>query len=95
MVKMSISLADVMGDPNLSVTSSPFAPGKTIIKRASFPKGQVPRHLEKYLIRSGECRGQTGKVVGPKGQPIPKTAACVADKHGGGRRGRGRKVAEE
>ncbi len=87
-MKMSVSLADIMGDPNLSVSSSPFAPGKTIVKRASFPKGKVPAHLEKYLIRSGECKGLTGKVVGPRGQPIPKVAQCVADKHGGRRRGR-------
>lgn len=89
MVKMNVSLSDVMGDRNLSVTSSPFAPGKTIIKRASFPKGEVPAHLDKYLIRKGECKGLTGKVIGPAGQPIPKVAACVAEKHGRGRRGKG------
>ena len=86
MAKLSISLSDIMGDPNLSITSSPFAPGKVIVKRASFTKGTVPPHLEKYLIRKGECAGMTGKVVGPAGQPIPKVAQCIADKHGGRRR---------
>jgi len=81
-MKVSMSIADAMGDPRLSVTTSPFAPGKTIIKRASFPKGQTPAHLKGYLIKKGECAGQTGVVVGPKGQPIPKTAACVKEKHG-------------
>lgn len=94
MAKLSVSLADIMGDPNMSITNSPFAPGKVIIKRASFQKGTVPAHLEKYLIRKGECAGQTGKSIGPRGQPVPNTAICVAAKHGGGRR-RGRRAATE
>lgn len=94
MAKLSVSLADIMGDPNMSISNSPFAPGKVIIKRASFPKGVVPAHLRGYLIKKGECSGQTGKSIGPRGQPIPNTAACVAAKHGGGR-GRGRKSKAE
>ena len=82
-MKVDFSLASVMGDPRLSVATSPFAPGKTIIKRASFPKGQVPPHLTGYLIKSGECKGRTGVVVGPRGNPIPSTAACVKEKHAG------------
>lgn len=93
MAKLSISLASIMGDRDMSISSSPFAPGKVIIKRASFPKGIVPAHLEKYLIRKGECAGQTGKSIGPRGQPVPNTAICVANKHGG--RKRGRKAAAE
>ena len=81
-MKVDFSLAGIMADPNMSVTTSPFAPGKTIIKRASFPKGVVPRHLTGYLIKKGECAGRTGVVVGPRGNPIPGTAACVAEKHG-------------
>lgn len=77
MVKIDASLGALMGDPNLSITTSPFAPGKIILKRASFPKGQVPAHLEKYLIKKGQCSGQRGKVV-HRGKVIPKTAACVA-----------------
>lgn len=79
-MKVSFSIADAMNDPNLSVTSSPFAPGQTIIKRASFRKGQVPPHLRPYLIKKGECAGRTGVVVGPRG-PIPGAAACVMEKH--------------
>jgi hypothetical protein len=90
-VKINFSIADAMGSKNLSVTTSPFAPGKTIIKRASFPKGEVPAHLEGYTINKGECKGRTGVVVGPRGNPIPNTAACIAEKHKG--RGRGRKRA--
>ena len=92
MVKISVSMADIMSDSNLSVTSSPFAPGKVIVKRVSWEKGIVPDHLEKYLIRKGECAGITGTTVGPAGQPIPKVAQCVADKHGRGklkRKGKG------
>ncbi|GEM_PF-1298577 len=85
-MKMSVSIADIMADRNLSVTTSPFAPGKTIIKRASFPKGETPAHLEGYLITKGECKGKTGVVVGPRGNPIPNTAACVREKHLGGKK---------
>ena len=81
-MKVDFSLASVMGDPRLSVSTSPFAPGKTIIKRASFPKGTVPPHLRGMLITKGMCKGETGVVIGPRGNPIPKTAACVAEKRG-------------
>lgn len=86
-MKVSAALGDIMGDPSISVSSSPFAPGKVILKRPSFPKGKVPGHLSGYLIREGECKGRTGVVVGPRGNPIPSTAACVREKHG---RSRGR-----
>ena len=79
-MKAPLNISDVMANPNLSLTTSPFAPGKVIIKRASFPKGEVPPHLEGYKIKKGECAGQTGVVI-YKGKPVPKTAACVAEKH--------------
>ncbi len=85
-MKLTVSLASIMGDPNLSVSSSPFAPGKTIVKRSSFPKGRVPHHLTGYLIKPGECKGRTGVVTGPRGNPIPGTAACVHEKHGRGKK---------
>lgn len=84
-MKFSVSLADIMNDPHLSVTTSPFAPGKTIVKRASFAKGKVPNHLKPYLIKKGECDGRTGIVAGPRG-PITGAAACVMEKHGGGKK---------
>jgi len=44
--KVSLDIAAVMGSPDLSLTSSPFAVGKVIIKRASFKKGgPPPAHL--------------------------------------------------
>ncbi|MCK5601572.1 hypothetical protein KAR91_06885 [Candidatus Pacearchaeota archaeon] len=79
MVKIDADLGSLMSQPNLSISTSPFAPGKIILKRASFPKGQTPAHLEKYLIKKGQCAGQRGKVV-YKGKVVPKTAACVAGK---------------
>lgn len=78
MPKINVSFSDLMADPNLSITSSPFAPGEVIIKRASFPKGEVPPHLEKYLIKKGQCKGEFGTVI-YKGKPVPKTAKCVAE----------------
>lgn len=83
-MKLSISLADIMSDPNLSLTTSPFAPGKTIVKRASFPKGEVPPHLRSYLIPSGTGRGMTGKGV-YNGKRIPQTAINVAKRYRGGK----------
>ena len=80
-MKIDFSLASIMGDPSMSVTTSPFAPGKVILKRASFPGGQTPAHLVKYAIAKGACKGQMGTVV-YKGKRIPKTAACVAGKRG-------------
>lgn len=80
-MKLSISLSDIKGDRNLSISSSPFSPGKVIVKRSSFPKGEVPPHLKSYLIEKGECKGKTGVVTGPRGNPIPGTAACVHTKH--------------
>ena len=81
MVKLPVSLLEFMGDPNISISSSPFAPGKVIVKRASFPKGKTPPHLARYAIKPGECKGQYGTVI-HKGKLMPKTAACVAKKHG-------------
>lgn len=79
MVKLPVPISEVMGSRDLSITSSPFAPGKMVIKRASFHKGVVPDHLRGYLIKKGECAGQTGTIV-YKGKYIPKTAACVAER---------------
>lgn len=80
MVKVDVPVAAIMADPNLSITSSPFAPGKMVIKRASFKKGETPAHLVKYLITKNMCSGD-GTVI-YKGKPIPKVAACVAGKRG-------------
>ena len=80
MVLFEMPMAAIMADPNLSISSSPFAPGKVILKRASFKGGEVPAHLEKYLIRKGTCSGE-GTVI-YKGKPIPKVAACIAEKKG-------------
>jgi len=77
-----------MNDPDLSLTSSPFAPGKMIVKRSSFRGGETPDHLQGEQISSGTCRGETGTEV-YQGKEIPSTAACVAEQNGGGRRGNG------
>ena len=74
-------LASLMNNPNISISRTPFNPSIVVIKRASFPKGQTPPHLQKYLISKGSCKGVTGKVV-YKGKLIPKVAACVAAKRG-------------
>lgn len=68
-----------MNDPDLSLTSSPFAPGKMIVKRSSFRGGETPEHLQGSQISSGECKGEMGTEV-YEGQEIPSTAACVGQK---------------
>lgn len=77
MVKVPVPVSEIMSDPDLSLTSSPFSPGNMVIKRASFKAGEVPDPLEGEQISKGECKGLDGKVV-YDGKRIPKTAACVA-----------------
>lgn len=80
MPKVPVPVFDILNDPRLSLTSSPFAPGMMIIKRASFIGGETPAHLEKFKIPSGMCKG-TGTVV-YRGKKIPVVAACVGKKRG-------------
>lgn len=75
------NLAAIMASRTMSLSRSPFNPDIVVIKRASFPKGEVPKHLEKYLIKKGECAGKTGTLI-HKGRLVPATAVCVAEKHG-------------
>jgi hypothetical protein len=70
-----------MASDSVSISRTPFNPDIVVLKRPSFPKGKVPPHLSGYKIKAGECKGQMGTVV-YKGKLIPKTAACVAEKHG-------------
>ena len=74
------NLGVLMADRNISLSRTPFNPEIVVIKRASFPKGVVPPHLERYLIKKGECAGLTGTKV-YKGKKVPATAVCVAEKH--------------
>ena len=74
------NLAQLMASRNISISRTPFNPDIVVIKRASFPKGEVPPHLKPYLIKPGECKGVTGTAV-YKGKRIPKAAICVAEKH--------------
>ncbi|MBA7539373.1 hypothetical protein ES705_31652 [subsurface metagenome] len=79
---LPVSLAGIMADPTMSLSRSPFSREPLpVVKRASFRKGVVPAHLEKYLIKKGECAGRTGVLIF-KGHPVPATAVCVAEKHG-------------
>ena len=75
------NLAQLMASREMSISRTPFNPDIVVVKRASFPKGEVPSHLKGYLIKKGECSGRTGTLV-YKGSVVPGTAACVAEKHG-------------
>lgn len=79
MVKVDVPVKAIMDDPELSITSSPFAPGKMIIKRASFRAGETPAHLRPFLLGKGQGKGVTGTTI-YKGKPVPKTAALVGGK---------------
>jgi hypothetical protein len=76
------NLATLMGSDNVSISRTPFNPDIVVLKRPSFPKGEVPAHLEKFKISKGACKGRTGTTV-YKGKLVPATAACVAEKYGG------------
>lgn len=75
------NLAQLMSSRTMSISRTPFNPDIVVVKRASFPKGTVPKHLTGFLIKSGECAGRTGTTV-YKGRLVPNTAKCVAEKHG-------------
>jgi len=75
------NLAQMMASREMSISRTPFNPDIVVLKRASFPKGEVPPHLTGFLIKKGECAGRTGTAV-HKGRIIPQTAVCVAEKHG-------------
>jgi len=86
MVKVPVPLTQIMRNPYLSITTSPFTkdPEKMIIKKASFKKGEIPDHLKDKVITPGEgnnpCtreNGITGTVM-YKGRLIPKAALCLA-----------------
>jgi hypothetical protein len=77
------NLGALMGSGQVSISRTPFNPDIVVLKRPSFPKGEVPEHLKGRLIKSGECKGRTGTAV-YKGHLVPQTAVCVAEKHGGG-----------
>lgn len=81
MAKVPVPVSQIMSDPNLSISSSPFSPGNMIIKRASFKAGETPDHLEQFAISEGTGRGMTGTVI-LDGKPVPKTAANIAEKRG-------------
>jgi len=76
------NLAQIMSSREMSLSRTPFNPDIVVIKRASFPKGETPKHLEEHAIKEGECKGKFGTLV-HKGRLIPATAVCVAEKHGG------------
>lgn len=74
------NLGSLMGSSQVSISRTPFNPDIVVLKRPSFPKGEVPKHLTGYAIKKGECAGRTGTVV-YKGRLVPGPAACVAEKH--------------
>ena len=80
MAKVPVPVEDILNNPRVSITSSPFAPGKMIIKRASFPGGEVPEHLKAFKIKEGLCKDITGTVT-YNGKKIPAAAVCVAAIH--------------
>lgn len=83
MAKVPIPLEEAMSNPNISISSSPFAPGKMILKRASFRGGEVPDHLEPFLLENNhEGSGQDGTVI-YDGKPVPASAAQVGEQRGG------------
>ncbi len=74
------NLGALMASDQVSISRTPFNPDIVVLKRPSFPKGEVPPHLRGYQIKKGECANRTGTTV-YKGHLVPGTAACVAEKH--------------
>ena len=80
MAKVPVPVEDILNNPRVSISSSPFAPGKMIIKKASFPGGKVPEHLKDFIIDKNPCEDVTGTVT-YKGKKIPAAAVCLAAIH--------------
>jgi len=79
MAKVPVPVEEIMSNPNLSISSSPFSPGNMIIKRASFKAGETPDHLEQFsLSNNHEGSGEMGTVV-YNGKEIPAAAAAVGE----------------
>ena len=81
MAGVYVNLAQLLTAKNVSLSRSPFNPDIAIIKRASFPKGEVPPHLRDYAEKlrrvAPMCREVKG-TVSYKGKVVPKAAVCVA-----------------
>lgn len=82
MAQIGVDIADIMQNPNISLYTNKFAPGKTFVKRASFTGGEQPDHLEEYAIDS--IPSQIEGTVTYKGQTMPATAAYVKMVNGEG-----------
>lgn len=81
MVKASLNLSKLMNDPNISLTSNRFSDADLIIKRASFPAGEVPPHLQSFLLSSSDVPNEDGTRV-VDGQELPAPAAAVKEARG-------------
>lgn len=78
MANVPVPIEQIMNNPDLSISSSPFTENM-IIKRASFRGGEVPDHLNQYLLDNNhEGTGETGTVV-YDGKEIPASAAAVGE----------------
>jgi len=74
------NLAAIMSSRDMSLSRTPFNPDIVVIKRASFPKGVTPAHLEHYKIPKGTGKGIKGTAI-YKGRKIPKVAIALAEKY--------------
>lgn len=84
MAKVPIPVESILNNPGLSISSSPFAPGSMIIKRASFKGGEIPAPLEGFQFEQNhEGTGMEGTVVAD-GTKIPKSAAAIKANRGPG-----------
>lgn len=78
MANVPVPVGQIMNDPNLSISSSPFT-NNMIIKRASFRGGEVPEPLEDFLFEEDhEGTGETGTRV-YDGRQIPASAAEIGE----------------
>lgn len=84
MAKVPVPIEQVMSNPNLSISSSPFSPGNMIIKRASFKGGETPDHLETFALDSSISGINEEGTVIVDGKPIPRSAAAVKAARGSG-----------
>lgn len=70
---------EILADSCLQMLTNPKVPGKIIVRRAPFPRGEVPSPLRPFTEGLSELMTGIKGVANREGKIIPKTAAILGD----------------
>lgn len=74
-----MTMGEILLDPCLQAITNIKVPGKVIIRRAPFPRGEVPAPLRPFTEGLSDILTGIKGVANREGKLIPKTAAVLAD----------------